>query len=673
VHSPPYNKSPPEYRLIPWIHWSIVSFTDTNTARIMRETTIPHHTARTNSLIRYIVEHTHHEYGEPFFKLLVKHLAEALGVQGAWVTEYLPGEEKLRSLAFWLQDSYVAHYEYYLADTPCERVVSTRACFLVPDKVVELFPKDPDLAPLNAVSYMGFPLLGPDQRVVGHLAILHNEPLEPTEEQEAIFNLFAQRANAEFLRLKTEEQLLERKLKLSALVNSVHDAIVEIDTLGFITFSNPAAHRLFGIAEAELTGSLVFSLFDEESGTFLRHTLKEVRETLPPAVQSVIRQELQCFHLNGEIIPAEASICWYEVKSTLYLTLLLRDIKALKRAEQRIALMEERPIPPDTPATHGIIGASQAIRKVMDDLAQVAPSSSTLLLLGESGTGKEVFARYIHACSLRREKPLIKVNCAAIPANLIESEFFGHEKGAFTGAVSRRDGRFTLADGGTLFLDEVGELPLEMQPKLLRVLQEGEFETVGGQRTLKVNVRIIAATNRDLQKMVSQGTFREDLYYRLNVIPVALPPLRDRPEDIPGLADAFIRKFSRQAGKSILPLPAAALDRLLGYHWPGNIRELEHVIERAVVLSRDGRLALERFLPAAIPACLPQPTSPGISSTTVLTAADLQQLERENIRKALQLTSGRIAGHTGAASLLGIPPSTLNSKIKALGITRTGS
>lgn len=635
------------------------------------EITAHDQTAKTNSLIRYIVEHTHHEYGAQFFRALVKHLAEALQVKGAWVTEYLPEVDKLRSLAFWLKDAYVEHYEYDLINTPCERVVNTKACFLVPNKVVELFPEDPDLKPLNAVSYMGYPLLAPDQAVIGHLAILHDAPLQPTLEQEAIFNLFVQRANAEFLRLKAEEQLLERKLKLSTLVNSVHDAIVEIDSFGFVTLINPAAHQLFGIPEAELSGTLVFSLFDEESSAFLRQILRDVRENAALAPRQVIRQEVQCLHLNGEIIPAEASICWYMVKSTLYLTLLLRDIQALKRAEQRIEIMEERSMPSGESSGQGMIGDSKAIRKVLDDLAQVAPSSSTILLLGESGTGKEVFARYIHECSQRKDKPLIKVNCAAIPANLIESEFFGHEKGSFTGAVSRREGRFSLADGGTLFLDEVGELPIEMQPKLLRVLQEGEFETVGGQRTLKVNVRIIAATNRNLQDMIKAGVFREDLYYRLNVIPIALPPLRDRGEDVLLLTDMFIKRFSRQSGKSIRPLSAAAVHLLLHYSWPGNIRELEHVIERAVILSRNGELNLERFLPLVLSDTEAARKPSYDSEKKVFTVAELEKLERENILRALHLTSWKIAGKSGAASLLGIPPSTLASKVKAFGIKKS--
>jgi PAS domain S-box-containing protein len=627
-------------------------------------------TIHTNRLIRSIVEHTHHEFGEQYFKLLVKHLALALEVSGAWVTEYAEKEDKLKSFAFWNKDHYVDHYEYLLKGTPCERVVNSQECFLVPEKVVELFPDDPDLKPLNAVSYMGYPLFDKKKKVVGHIAILHHEPLTPTKEQEAIFELFVQRANAEFLRLKAENQLLDRELRLSSLVNGVHDAIVEIDEFGFVTLINPAAIKIFGLTREQCVGMLVFGLFDNESNAFLRNYLKEVREKADP--DDIVRYEFQCLGSNGESIPAEGSICSYTVKENLFVTLILRDMQDLKKAHRRIEIMEEKIGFTSANPAQGIVGESKIIKNVIEELTQVAMSNSTILLLGESGTGKEVFAKYVHEVSPRKDKPLVKVNCAAIPSNLIESEFFGHEKGAFTGAVSRREGRFSLADGGTLFLDEVGELPIEMQPKLLRVLQEGEFETVGGQRTIKVNVRIVAATNRNLQEMVKAGTFREDLFYRLNVIPVTLPPLRERGDDILLLAEVFIKKFSRQIGKRIYPISAACARQLLDYPWPGNIRELEHVIERGVILSKDGQLDLERFIPLPLTSYQPGILNDAFTSDDkVLTVSEIENLERKNILKALTICSWKISGPNGAAQLLGIPPSTLNSKIKVLNIIKT--
>ena len=290
-----------------------------------------------------------------------------------------------------------------------------------------------------------------------------------------------------------------------------------------------------------------------------------------------------------------------------------------------------------------------------------------MLILGETGTGKELFARAIHEGSPRRGKPLVKVNCAAIPATLIESEFFGHERGAFTGATARRDGRFTLADGGTIFLDEVGELPLELQGKLLRVLQEGEFEPVGSSRTRKVDVRVVAATNRDLRRAVVEGKFREDLYYRLSVFPLSLPPLRERGNDVLLLAESFAREFAARTGQRLAPIGPEAASSLRAYGWPGNIRELQNVVERAVITARDGKLEFERAIPSAVTGTTESslPGTPG-----VLTARDVARLERENLRRALEATQWKIAGEGGAAKLLGLAPSTLASRVKALRLRR---
>jgi transcriptional regulator with GAF, ATPase, and Fis domain len=304
---------------------------------------------------------------------------------------------------------------------------------------------------------------------------------------------------------------------------------------------------------------------------------------------------------------------------------------------------------------------------VLRDLREVALTDTRGLVRGVTGTGKELFARALHAASGRRERPLVKVNCAAIPATLIESEFFGHERGAFTGATGKRDGRFTLADGGTIFLDEVGELPVELQGKLLRVLQEGEFEPVGSSRTRRVDVRVVAATNRDLFRAIGEGKFREDLYYRLSVFPITLPPLRERGDDVVLLAEEFARQFAGRTGRRLEPMSAAMAARLRAYPWPGNVRELQNVIERAVITAREGRLNLDRALPATS-ADPPGPAAEG----ELLTADDLARLERENLKRALDRAGWKVAGETGAARLLGMAPSTLTSRMKALGLRRQG-
>ncbi len=320
-----------------------------------------------------------------------------------------------------------------------------------------------------------------------------------------------------------------------------------------------------------------------------------------------------------------------------------------------------------------IVGRSAALRRALREVTQVASTRATVLLLGETGTGKELFARAIHDLSARRERPLVTVNCAAIAATLIESELFGHERGAFTGATQRREGRFGLADGGTIFLDEIGELPLELQGKLLRVLQEGELEPVGGSRTRKVDVRVIAATHRDLLEAARSGTFREDLYYRLSVFPLTLPPLRERGDDVVLLAAAMIERLARSLGKPVAPLEPADVAALRAHAWPGNVRELRNVIERAIITSRDGRLSLERILPAAGGRSRPVTALPGAAAPVlreILTEPELRRLERSNLLAALDRTGWRIGGTGGAAELLQVNPSTLKSRVKALELCR---
>jgi transcriptional regulator with GAF, ATPase, and Fis domain len=303
-----------------------------------------------------------------------------------------------------------------------------------------------------------------------------------------------------------------------------------------------------------------------------------------------------------------------------------------------------------------IIGSSPAMQIIFQLVAQVAPSGSTVLLLGETGTGKELIARSIHEASSRAGGPMVKVNCGSLPANLVESELFGHEKGSFTGAFDRRIGKFELADGGTLFLDEIGEMPLDLQVKLLRALQEREIERLGGKKSIKVDVRIIAATNRDLEAEVEAGRFRKDLYYRLNVFPIILPPLRERRQDIPALASYFIELYAKKAGKPIKGLNHHALQQLIDYHWPGNVRELEHLMERSVLLCL-GR-AIEQ-IPLPVKRIRPEQKLKTIIEN-----------ERDHILNMLNHCNGRISGNSGAAKLLGVPPSTLNSKLKKMGIRR---
>jgi len=336
---------------------------------------------------------------------------------------------------------------------------------------------------------------------------------------------------------------------------------------------------------------------------------------------------------------------------------LRREVEAHRKSKSTIQYLVEEL----RAERHSIVGDSPALRRVLEQIAQVARTDSTVLIQGETGTGKELVARAIHDAGARRERPLVKLNCAALPRELVESELFGHEKGAFTGALQQRRGRFELADGGTLFLDEVGELPLDTQAKLLRVLQEREFERVGGARSLKVDVRVIAATNRDLHSQVAAGRFRADLFYRLNVLPIVVPPLRERRDDIPALLRHFAAKTARKLGRPVNGIAPAFMDSARAYDWPGNIRELENVIERAMVMSR-GEVLDGSVLPAA--AAPGSPAAPAADGT-------LEEMERAHIRRVLEGARWIIEGERGAARILGLNPSTLRGRLRKLGIRKT--
>jgi formate hydrogenlyase transcriptional activator len=343
--------------------------------------------------------------------------------------------------------------------------------------------------------------------------------------------------------------------------------------------------------------------------------------------------------------------------------LAFQEIEALKNklAEEKAYLEEEV----RTEHEFGdIVGESPALRAVLKAVETVAPTDSTALVCGATGTGKELIARALHALSPRKGRTFVKLNCAAIPTGLLESELFGHEKGAFTGAIAQKVGRFELANQGTLFLDEIGDIPLELQPKLLRVLQEQEFERLGGIRTIRVNVRLVAATNCDLAQMVAEGRFRSDLYYRLNVFPIAMPPLRERPDDIPRLVRHFTQRFARRMSRRIESIPSATMDALVRYPWPGNVRELQNIIERAVILSPGPTLQV----PLADLQAVPAQTQPG--TAPIATPITLVDAEREHIVDALVATGWIVGGPRGAAARLGMKRSTLQKKMQKLGIAR---
>lgn len=628
--------------------------------------------------LRLVIEGTVAETGKDFFRALVRNLSAALGTLGAWVTEYLPAEKKMRALAMWMKGGFVAHFEYPISGTACETVVENRALIHIPERLIELYPRDDDLVPLNAVSYLGMPLLDTDGNVMGHLSVLDDQRMPRDERAISLFEVFAARAAAELRRLRVELEVRAREAQLAALLESALDAILVLDERLRVARINPAAARLFGCTPEDLLGEPLGEFMSPESAALLAEAPGSLAARPADQRRMWLPQDLVARRWDHTVFPAEATLSRFESQGETFYTVILRNVDERLEAQRQIERLTAeterlREAVRDLSGHDDLLGRSEGMRAVFAAIQQVAPTDASVLIHGETGTGKELVARAIHRAGTRAESPLVVVNCAAIPANLIESEFFGHERGAFTGATTRREGRFALANGGMVFLDEIGELPLELQPKLLRVLQEGEFEPLGGTRTVKVDVRVVAATHRDLRQMVAEGRFREDLYFRLNVFPIHLPALRERDGDVEQLAAVFAERCARRMGKRLRPLTPDQLARVRAYHWPGNVRELQNVIERAVILTADGDLQLERAMAGLEPPALAGAGGsepPAEETTRVLTVRELEAVERANLERALAACGGRIAGEQGAARLLGLPPSTLSSRMKALGVPR---
>ena len=489
-------------------------------------------------------------------------------------------------------------------------------------------------------------------------------------------------------RKRTDAALRDSEARLSRILDSAMDAIVTMDEEERIVLFNSAAENVFHCSAAEAIGG-PFGRFLSEG--FRRALASYIGALAQPgsARQCMSSEGLTALRADGDEFPIEATISQVEIGGRNLFTLILRDVDEKKRSEAELRKLQLANVylREEIQGEHNfkeIVGNSSGLLAMLRKVEQVALTDTTVLIYGETGTGKELVARAIHDRSNRRERPLVKVNCSAISAGLVESELFGHVKGAFTGAFERRFGRFELADGGTIFLDEVGELPLETQVKLLRVVQEQEFEPVGSSRSVRVDVRMIAATNRDLGEAVNCGRFRSDLFYRLNVFPLEVPPLRDRRSDIPKLAMFFLNRFSNKFGKRIDTLSEATMDLLVGYGWPGNIRELQNVIERAVVLARGAVLAINASqFPAEVSEVMVN-QSDGVRSHTAASAmasqtsdmarpatsgsTSLEDVERRHIIRVLQKTGGLIEGPNGAARILELNPSTLRGRMKKLGI-----
>ncbi|MFI5057940.1 MAG: sigma 54-interacting transcriptional regulator [Candidatus Acidiferrales bacterium] len=459
-----------------------------------------------------------------------------------------------------------------------------------------------------------------------------------------------------------ETGLKEAEEKFRGVVEAAPDAIVLANRDGRIVMTNPEVGRMFGYAQQELIGQPVEILVPDR---FRRGHIDHRSAYLKrPVARSMGKGlELTAVRKDGSEFPVDIMLGPIERPQGPIVLAVIRDLsqrkkddEALRRSEQEKRYLEEELV--TAHQFNEIIGESSGLKRVLKQVEDVATTDATVLILGETGTGKELIARAIHELSPRRDHAFVKLNCSAIPSGLLESELFGHEKGAFTGAIAQKIGRLELAHQGTFFLDEVGDLPLELQPKILRALQEKEFERVGGTKTIPVDVRLVAATNRDLAKMVANGQFRNDLYYRLRVFPITVPPLRERRDDIPLLVRCFLSSHSKRIGRRIETIPTETMQTLVKWHWPGNVRELENFIERSVILSQGPVLRA----PLAELDAVEESTGPRDSN--------LEAAEREHILRVLRECKGMIGGTMGAAERLGLKRTTLNSKMKKLGIKR---
>jgi PAS domain S-box-containing protein len=590
----------------------------------------------------------------------VRCLATALDFDCAFISEFAGVRTRVRMLAFWNDGKACEPVEYDLKDTPCEAVLDGEVGFYGRD-VADLFPRDAWIRQQGHQSFLAIPILSSGGEVLGHLAAFNRKPIDNPVRELSVFRIFGARAGAELERRDLDEALARNEQRLAAMLDQATDAILTIDDEHRVRSFNLAAERMFRCA-ADWAMSQPFVRFVSKTQ---RGAIGQYLERAREGTQVWVPDGFEAQRADGEAFPIEFTISPLDVDGAQHYTIILRDISERAKAEKALrnlqskheslqeTLRRDRQI-------NGLIGDAPAMQRIAADLRKVAETDASVLIGGETGAGKELIARAVHEASARREQPLVTINCAALPGELIESELFGHEKGAFTGAVNLRRGRFELANGGSIFLDEVGELTAQAQAKLLRVLQERSFERVGGTQPIKVDVRVIAATNRDLLAMVENGSFRADLYYRLSVFPLTVPPLRERRSDIPLLVQFFVEKYARQFGRAIEGVEPESMERLLRYRWPGNVRELQNVIERAAILASGPLLKIAES--QLVPAELDQDGPAN---------ASIEDVSRSHILRVLDECNWIVEGPKGAAAILDLKPSTLRYRMKLLGIEKS--
>ena len=692
--------------------------------------------ARASDVIWSVMDGTGRVAGADFFAELVRQLATALDVPYAFVAECTDTTKtRVRTLAFWSRGALVDNVEWSLAGTPCELVIADGSVAYHASDLQTKFPEDRPLVAMAAESYLGVPLLDGSGEVLGHLAVMGDKPMDGAEINGSVLRTCAVRACMELQRQRSTSQIaaLNQKLQAAAdrsrtllainnavVLNLTRDAlfqaittalrpVIQFDRSTIFLYDEQKKNLRLVAAESSIPSDhfvpgLELGLESSHAGWTFLHQRPFFRPDLAKerqypgedilfhegfrsliVVPLIVRgTSIGTLNLGSEhpmqYGEPEAELL-QEVANQLALSIEnMREYEEIGRLKAQLE-RENIYLREEILGEHNfeeIVGSSTQLTAVLHTIDRVAPTDTTVLVLGETGTGKELVARAIHSRSPRHKHPLVKVNCGAIAAGLIESELFGHVKGAFTGALERRTGRFELADKGTIFLDEVGELPLDMQVKLLRVLQEQEFDPVGSSRTVKVDVRVIAATNRHLEQEVSAGRFRADLYYRLNVLPIRVPSLRERRSDVPQLVMFFVQRHAKRIGRTIEGVSRESMERLTHYAWPGNVRELENVIERALVLSQGGVLDIGRdFLPAVEPPPVTPATAAPVGPVAIplgtsapSRSGTLEDVERAHILATLAQTNWVVEGPRGAARILAMHPNTLRSRMKKLGVER---
>jgi PAS domain S-box-containing protein len=625
-----------------------------------------------------LVQGTARVRGEAFFAALAHEVHTAFGLEDVAVAE-ISAPKTVRTLAHQRAGESAEHYERKVTGTACEAVLAGEMRYFATG-LAQRYP----IGEVGTDSYIGMPLKDKDGMVLGLLCARNQRPTPLTAAQILLFEAFASSAAAELSRINLERSAQASEERFRDLFDEAPIAYVHEDLDSNFIRANRSALRILGVRPEQVKGFRGLSLVPDSADA--KRRADDAFESIGKGTDtSGVVLELRRAD-NGKPIFLQ----WWSrpdpsgtFTRTMFVDITERVMMEREQARlqaQNVYLQEE------IKSVHNfeeIVGSSKGLLEVLEKVQRVASTDATVLIGGETGTGKELVARAIHSASRRSDRPFIKLNCAALPASLVESELFGHERGAFSGAIQRRIGRFELAHQGTIFLDEIGEMPVDVQAKLLRVLQEQEFERVGSSHTVKVNVRVVAATNRDLARAVRDGSFRQDLYYRINVFPVSLPPLRERTEDIPLLVRFFAQKYGPRVDRRVESIDPESMQRLVEYPWPGNIRELENLIERALILNESNVLRVGADV-LGLP--VSRPTPPGIvdgvtavpdseteEDSPVSDAAEgtsLASVQREHILRVLEASGWVIEGARGAAARLGMKPATLRFRMKKFGIAR---